>query len=118
MVDTDHPSFPQVEAVRNESVISITGTVKERTADTVNAKMATGEIEININEFELLSAADTLPLQVNSDEDSGEETRLRYRYLDLRRHAHMQIFYCARKSFNPSVIAWLAKALQNSKHPF
>ena len=85
VVDTDHPSFPQVEAVRNESVISITGTVKERTADTVNAKMATGEIEININEFELLSAADTLPLQVNSDEDSGEETRLRYRYLDLRR---------------------------------
>ena len=85
VVDTDHPAFPQVEAVRNESVISITGTVKERTPDTVNAKMATGEIEIIITDFELLSAADTLPLQVNSDEDSGEETRLRYRYLDLRR---------------------------------
>ena len=85
VIDTDDAAFADVEAVRNESVISIEGTVKERTAETVNSNLPTGEIEVTIASFELLSAADTLPLQVNSDEDSGEETRLRYRYLDLRR---------------------------------
>ena len=76
MIDTDDAAFADVEAVRNESVISIEGTVKERTAETVNSNLPTGEIEVTIASFELLSAADTLPLQVNSDEDSGERNKI------------------------------------------
>jgi len=85
VIDTSDACFAAVEAVRNESVVTITGLVKERSAETVNPNLATGAIEVTIAEFSVQSAADTLPLQVNSDEDSGEETRLRYRYLDLRR---------------------------------
>ncbi len=85
VIDSSDACFAAVEAVRNESVVTITGLVKERSAETVNSNLATGAIEVTIAEFSVQSAADTLPLQVNSDEDSGEETRLRYRYLDLRR---------------------------------
>jgi aspartyl-tRNA synthetase len=85
VIDTSSPLFKAVEAVRVESVVTITGKVVHRPAETVNAKLATGEIEVQIGAFTLQSTADVLPLQVASDEDSGEEVRLRYRFLDLRR---------------------------------
>lgn len=85
VIDTDNPTFSVAEQVKNESVILIEGLVAERSPDTVNAKMATGEIEIQVTRVELLSAADMLPLQVNSDAEFPEDTRLRYRFLDLRR---------------------------------
>ena len=85
VIDSTDAGFDAVEQVRNESVVTITGKVKARTQETVNSNLPTGEIEVFITDFVVQSAADTLPLQVNSDEDSGEETRLRYRYLDLRR---------------------------------
>ena len=85
VVDSSDPTFAAVEATRLESVVTITGTVLKRSDDTINASLPTGHIEVRIDQFEVQSAADTLPLQVNSDVDSGEETRLRYRYLDLRR---------------------------------
>ena len=85
VIDSTDAGFDAVESVRNESVVTITGKVKARTEETVNSNLPTGEIEVFITDFVIQSAADTLPLQVNSDEDSGEETRLRYRYLDLRR---------------------------------
>ena len=85
VIDSTDAGFDAVESVRNESVVTITGKVKARTDETVNSNLPTGEIEVFITDFVIQSAADTLPLQVNSDEDSGEETRLRYRYLDLRR---------------------------------
>src|SRR6056300_1166534 len=85
VVDSSDASFALVEATRLESVVTITGTVLKRSDDTINNSLPTGHIEVRIEEFAVQSAADTLPLQVNSDEDSGEETRLRYRYLDLRR---------------------------------
>ena len=66
-------------------VSSITGSVVKRTEETTNTNLPTGHIEVRIDSFEVQSAAALLPLQVNSDEDAGEETRLRYRYLDLRR---------------------------------
>ena len=84
--DSADASFAPVEATRLESVVTITGTVLRRSDDTINSSLPTGHIEVRIEEFVVQSAADTLPLQVNSDEDSGEETRLRYRYLDLRRN--------------------------------
>jgi aspartyl-tRNA synthetase len=85
VADSSDASFEQVEDTRVESVVRIKGTVVKRVDDTINRNLPTGEIEVRIEQFEVLSHADVLPLQVNSDEDAGEETRLRYRYLDLRR---------------------------------
>ena len=94
VVDSTDAAFGAAEQLRNESVITITGEVRARSEDTVNRTLSTGEIEVQIAALELQSAADTLPLQVNSDEDSGEDVRLRYRYLDLRRqrpHANIML---------------------------
>ncbi|MEC7983340.1 MAG: aspartate--tRNA ligase [Pseudomonadota bacterium] len=85
VVDSSDPSFAAVEETRLESVVTITGTVLKRSDETINTSLPTGQVEVRIESFDVQSAADTLPLQVNSDVDSGEETRLRYRYLDLRR---------------------------------
>lgn len=85
VIDTDNSTFPVAEQARVESVMRVEGLVINRTPETINAKMATGEIEIQITKIELLSAAEVLPLQINSDAEFPEDTRLRYRYLDLRR---------------------------------
>lgn len=77
--------FEIAESVRLESVVTVTGKVVERTPETKNASMATGEIELVVDAFTLESAAQPLPLQVNSDQEFPEDTRLRYRFLDLRR---------------------------------
>ena len=85
VADSSDDTFAAVEVTRLESVVTITGTVLKRSDETINTALPTGHIEVRIESFDVQSAADTLPLQVNSDTDSGEETRLRYRYLDLRR---------------------------------
>jgi aspartyl-tRNA synthetase len=85
VADTSSPLFREIEAARPESVITVTGRVVKRTAETVNPKLPTGEVELRIDEFRLEAAAEMLPIQVNSDEDSGEDLRLTYRFLDLRR---------------------------------
>ena len=85
VVDEGSPLLSVVSEWRNESVITVTGKVKARTAETTNDKMATGEIEIYIDEAELQSSADVIPFQVAEDDGAGEEIRLKYRYLDLRR---------------------------------
>ena len=85
VVDSSDAMFSDVEAARLESVVTVTGTVHKRSDETINKNLPTGHVEVRIEEFEMVSAAAQLPLQVNSDEDSGEDTRLRYRYLDLRR---------------------------------
>ena len=77
--------FKAVENLRVESVITVTGKLIQRSDDTINKKIPTGEVEIKIDALEIQSMSEVLPLQVNSDEDSGEEIRLKYRYLDLRR---------------------------------
>jgi aspartyl-tRNA synthetase len=94
VIDASDSCFSLVESTRLESVVTITGTVLKRSDETINKSIPTGHIEIHIEEFVVQSAAEMLPLQVNSDEDSGEETRLRYRYLDLRRsrpHANIML---------------------------
>jgi aspartyl-tRNA synthetase len=85
VLDISSPLFKAVEPTKLESVVTITGKVVKRTPETVNPKLPTGEIEIQVQDFTLQSAAEQLPIQVNSDEDAGEEFRLRYRFLDLRR---------------------------------
>jgi len=79
------PALAAAEAVRLESVITVTGAVVAREPSAINPKLPTGEIEIAVQTLTVQSAADTLPLQVNSDADYPEETRLRHRFLDLRR---------------------------------
>ncbi|MGD1878626.1 MAG: aspartate--tRNA ligase [Kiloniellaceae bacterium] len=85
VIDVSSPMFQELESARVESVITVTGPVVKRTAETVNAAMPTGEVELKVEELTVQSRAAVLPLQVNADEDAGEETRLRFRYLDLRR---------------------------------
>lgn len=85
VVDIEDETFKTVEKLRVESVVTITGRVVKRTDETINDKLPTGHIELRIDEIEVQSMADVLPLQVNADEDAGEDTRLRYRFLDLRR---------------------------------
>jgi aspartyl-tRNA synthetase len=85
LCDPDSPAFKEVEKVRSEWCIRIDGEVKARAADLVNPKLPTGEIEVFVRDIEVLGAASELPLMVFGDQEYPEETRLRYRYLDLRR---------------------------------
>ena len=86
VVDSSNDNFSIIENLTLESVITITGIVVERSSDTINKNLPTGDIEVNLTELEIISKSNALPLQVNSDEDYGEETRLKFRYLDLRRN--------------------------------
>ena len=86
VVDSSNDNFSIIENLTLESVITITGIVVERSSDTINKSLPTGDIEVNLTELEIISKSNALPLQVNSDEDYGEETRLKFRYLDLRRN--------------------------------
>ena len=88
--DTDSPVFAAAEGLRAEWCIRIEGTVKARDAALVNPKIPTGGIEVFMRGLEVLSPAAELPLQVFGDQDYPEETRLTYRYLDLRREAMQQ----------------------------
>ncbi|WP_146584769.1 aspartate--tRNA ligase [Puniceibacterium confluentis] len=85
LCDPDSAAFGDVEKVRSEWCIRIDGEVKARDAALVNPKLPTGEIEVFVRGIEVLGAADELPLIVFGDQEYPEETRLRYRYLDLRR---------------------------------
>ncbi|WP_171209961.1 MULTISPECIES: aspartate--tRNA ligase [unclassified Ruegeria] len=87
LCDGDSVAFAELEKVRSEWCIRIDGTVKARDPELVNPKLPTGEIEVYVRELEVLGAADELPLMVFGDQEYPEETRLRYRYLDLRREA-------------------------------
>jgi aspartyl-tRNA synthetase len=82
-VETD--AFKVAEKLRVESVITVEGKVVKRSSDTVNSKMDTGEIEVLVQIIHIISHADVLPITINSASEFPEETRLRYRFLDLRR---------------------------------
>src|SRR5207253_10876299 len=79
------PALAVAEALRMESVVTVTGAVVAREPSAVNPKLPTGEVEVAVRELTVQSGAEPLPLQVNSDAEFPEETRLRYRFLDLRR---------------------------------
>ena len=85
VVDPDSAAFKLAETVRSEWCIRIDGEVKARTAETVNAGLPTGEIELFIRDMEVLGAAKELPLPVFGEQDYPEDVRLTYRFLDLRR---------------------------------
>ncbi len=86
LCDPDSPVFSEVEKLRAEYCVRIDGTVKARAPELVNPKLPTGEIEVYIRDMEVLGGVNgELPLQVFGDQEYPEETRLSYRYLDLRR---------------------------------
>ncbi|MEM1387409.1 MAG: aspartate--tRNA ligase [Pseudomonadota bacterium] len=85
LCDPDSAAFTATEAVRSEWCIRIDGEVKARDESLINPKIPTGEVEVFIREIEVLGEAAELPLMVFGDQEYPEETRLRYRYLDLRR---------------------------------
>ncbi|MCA8895640.1 MAG: aspartate--tRNA ligase, partial [Amphiplicatus sp.] len=85
VVEPEAPFFSEIERVRQESVIRIDGQVVARVGDTINPNLPTGEVEVRIVGFELLSAAEDLPLPVFGEPDYPEDVRLKYRFLDLRR---------------------------------
>jgi aspartyl-tRNA synthetase len=87
VIDSSSPLFKAADALRVESVVTVTGTVAKRSPETVNAKLVTGEIELVISELTLQSEAETLPFPVNTEADYPEDMRLKYRFLDLRREA-------------------------------
>ena len=86
VIDGQHRLFSEISNLTNESVIKISGNVVKRSEETKNINLKTGEIEIQIEDYELLSKSSALPLPVNSDIEYGEEIRLKYRFLDLRRN--------------------------------
>jgi aspartyl-tRNA synthetase len=106
LCDGDSPAFAALEKVRAEWVIRIDGRVKARDASLVNPKIPTGEIEVYVTEVEVLGAAEELPLPVFGDTEYPEETRLTYRFLDLRRdsmHQNMML--------RSNVVRWLRNAM-------
>ncbi len=90
LCDPDSPVFSEMEKVRSEWCIRIDGNVKARDENLVNTKIPTGEIEVFVRDLEVLGASEELPLIVFGDQEYPEETRLKYRYLDLRREVMQQ----------------------------
>ena len=94
LADSDSAAFAGIERLRAEWVVSIEGRVKAREASLANAKLSTGEIEVYATGVTVLGASDELPMPVFGDVDYPEETRLTYRFLDLRReklHRNMML---------------------------
>ncbi|MHA1598976.1 MAG: aspartate--tRNA ligase [Alphaproteobacteria bacterium] len=92
VIDVSSPLFADAEAARPESVLTITGSVVERSEDTVNKVLPTGQVEIKVEELIIENAADVLPMQVAGEAEFSDEMRLTHRFLDLRRekvHANM-----------------------------
>ncbi len=83
--DSNIKNFKTIESLKLESVLQIYGKVVRRSNDTINESLSTGEIEILVDSFKLLSESDQIPFQVAVDDECPEEQRLKYRYLDLRR---------------------------------
>ena len=93
IIDKENSNFNILEKVQLETVIKVEGKVVDRTSDTVNKDIGTGEIEISIKNFEVLGVCNELPLPVFSDQEYAEEIRLKYRFLDLRRKKFMKILF-------------------------
>jgi len=85
VIENSNKFFKIVEKIKPESVVCVEGQVLNRSSDTINKDLPTGEVELKISSFEILSEAKDLPMPVFGEQDYPEETRLKYRFLDLRR---------------------------------
>ena len=106
VIDISSPLFKVLETARPESVVTVTGKVVPRSPETINTKLPTGGVELQVADIVVQSTADVLPIQVAGEQEFPEDIRLRYRYLDLRRdklHANMLL--------RSQVIAWLRRRM-------
>jgi aspartyl-tRNA synthetase len=85
VAEKDSASFAELETLKNESVITVTGRVAAREPSNVNANLATGEVEVRVSHVEVLSRCNPLPFPIAHEQEPPEEARLTHRYLDLRR---------------------------------
>ena len=93
IIDKENSNFSSLEKMQLETVIKIEGKVVNRSSETINKEIDTGEIEVVINKFEVLGACKELPMPVFSEQEYAEEIRLKYRFLDLRRKKFMKILF-------------------------
>ena len=94
VIESKDKNFKTIEKLKPESVILIEGDVVKRTKETQNKDLETGLIEVKINYFELLSSSNELPMPVFGEQEYPEETRLKYRFIDLRRkdmHSNIEL---------------------------
>jgi aspartyl-tRNA synthetase len=106
VIDISSQLFPAADALRLESVVTVTGRVDARSPDTINPRLDTGEVELAIAELEVQSTAELLPFPVNTEADYPEDMRLAYRFLDLRReqmHANIML----RSNVIASIRRWM-----------
>ena len=85
IIDQENKNFKELEKIQLETVIKVEGRVVDRSKETINKDIETGEIEISIENFTILGTCKELPMPVFTDQEYAEEIRLKYRYLDLRR---------------------------------
>ncbi len=100
VVNSDNKMFSALETLKLESIIKITGKVVKRSLDTINKNLPTGEIEISSEKIEILNESEQIPFQVAIDDDSPEELRLKYRYIDLRREKNKKNIILRSKIIN------------------
>ena len=100
VVNSDNEMFSALETLKLESIIKITGKVVKRSLDTINKNLPTGEIEISSEKIEILNESEQIPFQVAIDDDSPEELRLKYRYIDLRREKNKKNIILRSKIIN------------------
>ena len=85
IIDKDNKNFSTLEKIQLETVITVSGKVIDRSKETINKDINTGEIEVSIKSFNILGTCKELPMPIFSDQEYGEDIRLKYRFLDLRR---------------------------------
>lgn len=102
--------------IRSEYVLKVTGKVRRRPAETENPALPTGEIEVYVSDFEVLNTCKVLPFQLD-DEDIGEATRLRYRYLDMRRPEMQKVFIERSKAYTVTRDYLLSKGFYEFETP-
>ncbi len=108
VIDKSNQIFKKIEKLSLETVIKITGLVIERSNETINKNISTGEIEVKINSIDILGETKELPMPVFSDQEYAEEIRLKYRFLDLRRKKiHQNII------LRSKVISFVRDEMQN-----
>ena len=93
IIDKGNLQFKELEKIQLETVIKVDGKVVNRSKETINQEIDTGEIEVVIKNYEILGTCKELPMPIFSDQEYAEEIRLKYRFLDLRRKKFMKILF-------------------------
>ena len=104
IIDKENSHFKKLEKIQLETVIKIDGKVVERSKDTINKDIETGEIEVVIKSFQVLGECKELPLPVFTDREYAEEIRLKYRFLDLRRKKNTWKYYTKKFIWQANII--------------